>query len=59
MVDLTGRKDAIAIRDRYQRRADEVHHTIREKVEWLYKMNHKLKYAMADASRLTKDIRAD
>ena len=59
MVDLTGRKDAKNIKERYQHEINQAHGRVKSKVEWLYKMNHKLKWAMSETERLGKDIVAN
>jgi hypothetical protein len=59
MVDITGRKDARSIRNRYQHEVNEAHGRVKRKVDWLYKMNRKLKGAIYDIERLQKDIIAN
>jgi hypothetical protein len=59
MVDLTGKKDAIAIKEEYQQALDYTHDQIKKKVKWLYGMNHKLKDNLALVQRYKKDIVAD
>jgi hypothetical protein len=58
-MDLTGKKDAEFMKERYQSAINETHGVVKSKVEFLYKMNHKLKGPMADINRLQKDMRAD
>jgi hypothetical protein len=59
MPDITGKKDAEFMKHRYQNRINEAHGVVKSKIEFLYKMNHKLKGATADVDRLKKDIKAD
>lgn len=59
MVDITGRKDAIAVRWEYQQALDWAHEKVKKKVHFLYKMNHKLKYGMSDIQKYKKDIIAN
>lgn len=59
MVDVTGRKDAVNIKKKYQRDINQAYVRIGNKVKFLYKMNHKLKTAMSDLKRLERDITVD
>lgn len=59
MVDITGRKDAKSIKSKYQLELNEAHGVVKRKVDWLYKMNRKLKSAIYDIERLKKDIVAN
>ena len=59
MVDITGKRDAIAIKERYQEALNQFHHEIKRKVDWLYGMNHKLKDALSKAQKYKKDIDVD
>lgn len=59
MVDITGKKDAVAIKERYQREINVAAGRVKKKRDWLRMMNHKLKNAMSDIGRLRKDILAD
>ena len=59
MVDLTGKKDAIAIKEEYQNALDHTHEQVNKKVKWLYSMNHKLKDNLALVQKYKKDIVAD
>ena len=59
MVDITGKKDAIDKRNEYQDALDYVHKEVKDKIHWLYKMNHKLKYALSDTQKYKKNIIAD
>jgi len=58
-IDVTGKKDAIAVKAEYQKALDYAHEKIRSNVKHLYEMNHKLKYALADAQKFKKNITAD
>ncbi len=59
MIDITGKKDAIAIKEEYQKALDYVHRQIEKKIKWLYRMNHKLKDNLALVQKYKKDIVAD
>jgi hypothetical protein len=59
MVDLTGKKDAIVIKEEYQRALDYSHEKVKSNVKHLYEMNHKLKYAKADAKKFKDNLVAD
>jgi len=59
MIDITGKQDAIAIKEEYQRALDYSHERVKNKIDWLYGMNHKLKDNLASAQKLKKDILAD
>lgn len=59
MVDLTGKQDAIAIKEEYQKALDYAHEKVKSNVKHLYEMNHKLKYAKADANKFKDNMVAD
>lgn len=59
MVDITGKQDAIAIKEEYQKALDYAHEKVRSNVKHLYEMNHKLKYAKADARKFKDNMFAD
>lgn len=59
MIDITGKQDAIAIKEEYQKALDYTHKQVEEKVKWLYGMNHKLKDNLALIQKNKKDILAD
>jgi len=59
MVDITGKKDALFLKGRYQERLDKQHGLLKNKRSFLYKMNHKLKDAQKEMQRLGADIDAD
>ena len=59
MVDITGKKDAMAIKERYQEALDQFHESIKSKIDWLYGMNHKLKDNLAAVQKHKKNIIAD
>jgi hypothetical protein len=59
MVDITGKQDAIAIKEECQKALDYAHEKVKSNVKHLYEMNHKLKYAIADAQKYKKDMTAD
>jgi len=56
MIDITGKKDAISIKEEYQKALDYSHEKISNKVSFLYKMNHKLKENLALVQQYKKDI---
>ena len=56
---MTGRKDAELIKERYQHEINNAHGRIKKKVDWLYQMNHKLKFAKSEVEKIQKDIGAD
>ncbi len=59
MVDVTGKKDAIAIKEVYQETLNQAYGRITDKIKWLYGMNHKLKDNLAAVQKYKKDIVAD
>lgn len=59
MIDITGKQDAIAIKEEYQKALDYSHERVKNKVDWLYGMNHKLKDNLAGAQKFKKDILTD
>lgn len=59
MIDITGKKDAIAIKEEYQKALDHTYNQVKSKVKWLYGMNHKLKDNLAAVQKYKKDILAD
>lgn len=59
MVDLTGKQDAIAIKEEYQKALDYAHEKVKSNVKHLYEMNHKLKYAKAGAKKFKDNMVAD
>ncbi len=59
MIDITGKQDAIAIKEEYQKALNYTHEEVKKKVEWLYGMNHKLKDNLALAQKYKKDLVAD
>ncbi|MBN1175070.1 hypothetical protein JXA48_00345 [Candidatus Woesearchaeota archaeon] len=59
MVDITGKKDAIAIKEEYQQALNRTHEEVKSKVKWLYGMNHKLKDNMALIHKYKNDLKAD
>lgn len=56
MVSLTGKENAIYIREEYQDALDCTHKEVENKIHWLYKMNHKLKYYLSQIQKYKKDI---
>jgi hypothetical protein len=59
MVDLTGKQDAKFLKGKYQHKLNQQHKVIKDKRDFFYKMNHKLKAAMGEIQRLTSDMEAD
>jgi hypothetical protein len=59
LVDITGKKDALFLKGRYQDRLDHQYSALVEKRDWLYMMEHKLKNARKEMQRLGADIEAD
>ena len=59
MLDVTGKKDAIAIKKEYQNALNYTYEGIKNKVKWLHGMNHKLKDNLASVQKYKKDIIAD
>lgn len=59
MVDIIGKKDAIAIKEEYQKALNFAHEDVKKKINWLYDMNHKLKDNLAAIQKLKKDVIAD
>jgi chromosome segregation ATPase len=59
MVNITGKRDAQKIRNRYQDQLDEAHRRVKSNITHLYDMNHKLKWAMSQIEKFRKDIEAD
>jgi hypothetical protein len=56
MVDITGKKDAMHMKEEYQRALNHSHGKLKKKVDWLYKMNRKLKDNLASVQKYKKDI---
>jgi hypothetical protein len=59
MVDITGKKDALKIKEEYQGALNHTHGAIKNKIDWLYGMNHKLKDNLALVQKYKKDILSD
>jgi hypothetical protein len=59
MIDIIGKKDALLIKEEYQRALDHTHEAIKNKVNWLYGMNRKLKDNLASVQKYKKDIFSD
>lgn len=59
MVDITGKESAITVKDEYQKALDYAHEKVKSNVKHLYEMNHKLKYAKADAKKFKDNMLAD
>lgn len=56
---LTGKKDASFLKDRYQQKLNQQHGVIKDKRDFFYKMNHKLKAALGEIQRFASDMDAD
>ena len=59
MIDITGKKDAVEIKKRYQYEVDKSIDIVRKKVKWLYMMNHKLKGARGEIEKRKRNIEAN
>jgi len=60
MIDtITGKGNAIVIKEEYQKALDYAHNKVKDKVKWLYSMNHKLKDNLALIQKYKKDIVVD
>lgn len=59
MVDITGKQDAIAIKEKYQKALDYTHESVRKQIGVLYDMNHKLKWGLSEIQKFKKDIIVD
>lgn len=59
MVDITGKKDAIAIKEEYQKALDYSHNAVKEQIGVLYSMNHKLKWGLSEIQKFKKDMSTD
>jgi len=59
MIDITGKQDAIAIREEYQKALDFSHEAVKKQIGHLYNMNHKLKWGLSEIQKFKKDIIAD
>ncbi|MFC1753243.1 hypothetical protein ACFL96_07590 [Thermoproteota archaeon] len=59
MVDITGKQDAITIKDEYQKALDYAHEGVKMQVKHLYGINHKLKDNLAALHKHEKDLVAD
>jgi len=59
MIDITGKKNAIDVKDEYQKALDYTHKQVEDKKKWLHGMNHKLKDNLALAQKYKKNIVAD
>lgn len=58
-MDITGKQDAIAIKEEYQKALDYTHESVRKQIGVLYDMNHKLKWGLSEIQKFKKDIVAD
>jgi len=58
-MDITGKKDALLIKEKYQDVLNYTYEEIKNKINWLYGMNHKLKDNLAYVQKYKKDIIAD
>ncbi len=58
MVDITGKKDAMHIKQEYQNALNHSHKELKKQVGLMYKINHKIKYAINDALKYKRDIEA-
>ena len=56
MIDITGKQDAIFIKEEYQKALDYTHDQVKKKIKWLYGMNHKLKGNLSLIQKYKKDI---
>jgi len=56
---ITGKNDANFLRERYQQKLNQQHGVIKDKRDFFYKMNHKLKAALGEIQRLASDMEAD
>lgn len=59
MIDITGKQDAIAIKEEYQKALDYTHEQVRKQIGVLYDMNHKLKWGLSEIQKFKKDLSAD
>lgn len=59
MVDITGKKDAMAIKEEYQKALNYAHGDAKKKIDWLFMMNHKLKDNLAAIQKYKKDLVSD
>jgi len=59
MIDITGKKDAMFLKERYQSKLNYQQGAIKNKRDFFYKMNHKLKNALGEIQRFTSDLDAD
>lgn len=59
MIDITGKKDAEFLKERYQQKLNQQHRVVKDKRDFFYKMNHKLKAALGEIQRLASDMSAD
>ena len=59
MIDLTGKKDAEFLKERYQHKLNQQHGVIKSKRDFFYRMNHKLKTALGEIQRLASNMSAD
>lgn len=59
MVDITGKKDAKFLKEKYQQKLNQQHAVIKNKRDFFYKMNHKLKGALGEMQRLASDMETD
>lgn len=59
MLDITGKQDAIVIKEEYQKALNYTHKEVKKKVKWLHLMNHKLKDNLALIQRYKTDIIGD
>jgi hypothetical protein len=60
MVDVTGKQDAIAMKDEFQKALNHLYfNEIESKVKWLLGMNHKLKDNLGAIQKYKRNIVAD
>lgn len=56
---ITGKNDAKYLKERFQQKLNQQHGVIKDKRDFFYKMNHKLKAALGEIQRLASNLEAD
>jgi len=59
MIDITGKKDAYFLKERYQSKLNQQHKVMKNRRDFFYKMNHKLKNSLEEIQRRSSDMDAD
>jgi len=58
-MDLTGKKSAKFLKERYQRKLNQQHKVVKDKRDFFYRMNHKLKKSLSEIQEFASNLEAD